>query len=119
MTLRSCHLWNNASGGTTLPTVYTVAVTDAIATINGQGEQWAIALVNHHPSETVACRRKPGNMPLQGTFSAKVLAGDSPDAFNDIEHPDRVAPEEVDPSFRKGSADLPPHSLTILHLVLK
>ena len=102
MTLRSCHLWNNASGGTTLPTVYTVAVTDAIATINGQGEQWAIALVNHHPSETVACRRKPGNMPLQGTFSAKVLAGDSPDAFSGSILPEGIrrsaAPFTDDPS---------------------
>jgi hypothetical protein len=48
------------------------------------------------------------------TFEATVLAGDSPEAFNDVEHPGRVAPEQTKLTFTKGTATLPPHSLTIV-----
>jgi alpha-N-arabinofuranosidase len=57
-----------------------------------------------------------GNKVLNGTFKATVLTGDSPDSYNDIEHPDRVSPEKVEISFKKGITHLPPHSLTIVHL---
>ena len=93
-----------------------VAVVDAIATSDESGRQWAIALVNRHPAEAVACSVKLGDVPLDGTFKATQLAGDSPDAYNDIDHPDRVTPKKVRLAFRKGVADLPPHSLTIVHL---
>ena len=93
-----------------------VAVVDAIATSDESGRQWAIALINRHPAEAVACSVKLGDVPLEGTFKATQLAGDSPDAYNDIDHPDRVAPKKVRLAFRQGVADLPPHSLTIVHL---
>ena len=47
-------------------------------------------------------------------YDAIVLAGDSPEAFNDVEHPTRVVPEKMKLTFKKGIANLPPHSLTIL-----
>jgi len=43
-----------------------------------------------------------------------VLAGDSPEAFNDIEHPDRVVPENKRLKLERGALELPPHSLTVL-----
>jgi alpha-N-arabinofuranosidase len=43
-----------------------------------------------------------------------VLAGDSPDAYNDIEHPDRVKPEEMMILIKDGIVKLPPHSLMIV-----
>ena len=52
--------------------------------------------------------------PLEGPVEAFVLAGDSADAFNDIEHPNRVAPEKKKVTLTDGVAELPPHSLTIL-----
>lgn len=96
-----------------------VAIIDAIATVDGTGKHWSIALVNRHPAEKVACKVMLGHNPLTGTYPAKVLTGDSPDAYNDIEHPDRVVPEDVEMSFRKGTAILPPHSLTILHVAVR
>ena len=48
-----------------------------------------------------------------------MLTGDSPDAFNDIEHPHRVAPEKVEMVFEEGAVSLPPHSLCIVELSLK
>lgn len=93
-----------------------VSVVDAIATVDKKGENWAISLVNRHPSKNLDCKVIMGDKPLHGIFQAKVLTGDSPDAFNDIEHPKRVAPKELALKFKKGVVNLPPHSLTIVHV---
>jgi len=93
-----------------------VPVIDAVATVSQSGEQWAIALVNRHPSKNVACTVRMGEMPLDGTCKATVLTGESPDSYNDVEHPDRVTPNEVELTFKKGTANLPPHSLTIVEV---
>ena len=94
----------------------TVDVIDAIATLDESGINWAISLVNRHPSENVNCTVKIGDKPLNGTYKAIVLTGDSPDIYNDIEHPDRVKPEDVNVIFKKGQIKLPPHSLTIFYV---
>ncbi len=44
------------------------------------------------------------------------LTGKSPDAYNDFEYPNRVAPKETVLTFRKGCVSLPPYSLTIVHM---
>ena len=93
-----------------------VAVVDAIATVDASGKQWAIAVVNRHPSDSVVCTFKIGEMPLNSKYKATVLTGGSPDAYNDIEHPNRVAPREVELSFNNGVVSLTPHSLTIVHV---
>ncbi len=97
----------------------TVDVIDAIATSDENGKEWSIALINRHPSDQVDCTVIMGELPLNGTYRATVLNGDSPDAYNDIGNPDRVKPEVAELTFRKGTADLPPHSLTIVHVALK
>lgn len=99
-------------GGGKLP----MPMIDAVATVNGAGEKWAIALVNRHPSEAVACAVKLGDRSLHGTFDATILAGDSPEAFNDMEHPDRVVPEKTQLKINQGVVSLPPHSLTIVRI---
>jgi alpha-N-arabinofuranosidase len=86
--------------------------------VNESGQHWAIALVNRHPEMTVACTVKMKDRPLQGSYQAVVLAGDSPDAYNDIENPNRVAPKKTKLAFAKGVVNLPPHSLTIVRVNL-
>jgi alpha-N-arabinofuranosidase len=93
-----------------------VDVIDTIATVDRSGNNWAIALVNRHPSKDVACTVKMKDVSLDGTYKATLLTGDSPDAYNDIEHPSRVAPKEVELTLRNGLANLPAHSLTIVHV---
>jgi len=93
-----------------------VATVDAIATVDDSGKRHALALVNRHPSEDVTCEIRIGGRPLDGACDATVLAGDSPDAYNDIEHPDRVAPVKTRLEFANGSVDLPPHSLTVVNV---
>jgi len=70
-------------------------------------------------TEAVACTVKMKDLPLEGDCEATVLAGDSPDSFNDIEHPDRVVPRRMTLVFTKGVGNLPPHSLTIVKARLK
>jgi hypothetical protein len=53
-----------------------------------------------------------------GAFDAIVLAGDSPDAFNDVETPNRVRSEAERLMFETGVVPLPPHSLTIVKVPL-
>jgi len=94
----------------------TVAVTDAIATVDKSGENRTIAIVNRHPSENVTCSIHIDDKPLKGTFKATVLTGDSCDAFNDVEHPEAIVPKESEVTFRRGKTSLPPHSLVIVYM---
>jgi hypothetical protein len=56
---------------------------------------------------------------LDGRYEATILAGDSPQAFNDVEHPNRVVPERTQVPFKKGVVSLLPHSLTIVRIPWK
>ena len=96
-----------------------VAMVDAIATVDDSGKNWSVAIMNRHPSNEVTCTLKMGDLPLDGTYRATVLTGDSPDAYNDIEHPNRVAPQEMMLTFKEGRTSLPPHSLVIVEGRLK
>jgi alpha-N-arabinofuranosidase len=96
-----------------------VPMIDAIATVDESGKVWAIALVNRHPSKNVACTVKMKDTLLDGRYEATILAGDSPEAFNDVEHPNRVVPERTQLSFEKGVVKLPPHSLEIVKVPRK
>lgn len=93
-----------------------VAAVDAIATVNAAGQRWAIALINRDPTQEIACTVKLGDFSPNGRFGAIQLAGDSADAFNDIEHPGRVTPQKIKLHLANGVAKLPPHSLTIVKL---
>lgn len=95
-----------------------VAMVDAIATVNESGKRWAIALVNRNPEQAVTCSVKLKDALLDGDYDALMLAGESADSFNDIDHPNRVAPVNTQLSFAQGVATLPPHSLTIVKVAL-
>jgi len=92
----------------------TIPLIDALATVGESGTAWAIVLINRHPTKAVACTVKMGDGLPEGPRDATILAGDSPDAFNDVAHPNRVVPERRQLAFRKGVVSLPPHSLTIV-----
>ena len=95
-----------------------IPVVDAIVTVDDAGKTWSVALVNRHPSEAVTCRIGIAGKVLEGPYEATVLRGDSTDAYNDIEQPDRVAPERTQLTFKNGVAALQPHSLTVVKVAL-
>jgi len=96
-----------------------VPIVDAIATVDESGKSWAIALVNRHPEKRLQCSVHLKGRQLKGDYEAIVLAGDSPDAFNDIDHPERVVPVLTRMSFSKEKVCLPPHSLSIIKIKFK
>jgi alpha-N-arabinofuranosidase len=91
-----------------------IPVLDGVVTTDDAGATWSLALVNRHPSRDVACTVTIHDVPLDGRYRATVLSGDSPDSYNDIEHPNRVVPEQTQLRFTEGLGHLPPHSLTII-----
>ena len=97
----------------------TIPVVDAIATANETRTAWSIAVINRHPSKTAACTLALPQVALDGSYDAVVLAGDSPDAYNDRERPDRVAPQRMRLACKKGVVSLAPHSLTIVKVPAK
>jgi alpha-L-arabinofuranosidase len=99
---------------------YTVAgasvpALDAIATCRTDLRSWRLALVNRHPYQPVECKLSIDGDPPSRSCSAAILEGDSPDAYNDITQPERVAPRQVELSVNDGGVLLPPHSVTILN----
>ncbi len=97
-------------GGATVPAV------DAVATCDAARKNWRVALVNRHPTETASCVVQFDGADAAGTCWATVLSGDAPEAFNDVERPERVIPRRVELTFQNGAVALPPHSLTILEM---
>ena len=94
----------------------TVPALDAVATCDDGMRRWRLALVNRHPDQELACTVLLDCVRLQGAFRATVLSSGSPDAHNDVDHPDRVHPVETELAFEDGSTLLPPHSLTMLQV---
>ncbi len=91
-----------------------VPALDAIATCDDGQEKWQLALVNRLPEQALACRIVVAGAPLEGIRRAVVLDGDGVDAYNDVDNPDRVVPQEKSLAFSDGVAYLPPHSVVIL-----
>jgi len=89
-------------------------VLDGVATVDPSGTRWAVALVNRHPTEQIGCAIRFADTLFEGPGEATILAGDSPDAYNDAKHPRRVVPERKQLSIQRGLVLLPPHSLVIL-----
>jgi len=63
-----------------------------------------------------ACTVKMGYMSLDGEYEATVLTSKSADSYNDIQHPNRVAPKRIKLMFKRGVANLSPHSLTVVYV---
>jgi alpha-L-arabinofuranosidase len=97
-------------GGQSVPAV------DAVATCDAEQRNVRLALVNRQPERALACRVMLDGAPLQGTYRATALRGDSPDAYNDIDTPDRVVPQRVELVFDDGTTALPAHSVIIIEL---
>jgi len=93
-----------------------VPALDAAVTRHADGRVVTLALVNRHPENPLVCRLALKGLSSRGSAVVTVLAGDSPDAYNDVARPDRVMPETTRLSSFDGSVTLPPHSVSIVKL---
>lgn len=97
----------------------TIPVVDAIATTDNTKKNWSVVLINRHLEQAITCSVKIGEWLPDGKFDATVLQGDSPDAYNYIDNPDRVKPQNVSVLIKTGVVVLPPHSINIIKLAIK
>jgi alpha-N-arabinofuranosidase len=98
------------------PEGQSVAALDAIASSEGSDGPLSLMLINRDVERTLRVRIRADGQPVDGTFAATILAGESPEAFNDLESPERVKPQTTRLTFRDGFADLPPHALINLRI---
>ena len=96
------------------PTQASVPALDAAATCDTSMRSWRLALVNRHPSQPVQVQVSFDGQPITGSFPAVLLEGDSPDAYNDIEHPERVKPRQARLDAPGGILTVPPHTLAVV-----
>ena len=97
-------------GGKSVPSL------DAVVTCDDAMKKWRLALVNRHPELDLACTLTFGDVGLGNRCAMTVLSGDSPDAYNDVDAPGRVAPVKVQQQLTNDVISLPPHSVMILEL---
>lgn len=91
-----------------------VATVDALVSKDSQG--CTIILVNRNPSSATDCKIVLDGQELKGEWSATVLDGDSPDAFNSVDAPNAVAPRSVRLKDTDGVYSIPPHALCLLQI---
>lgn len=91
-----------------------VATLDATVTRSEDGTSVAVAVVNRHPEAAITCQLLLSGLPVGGRVTAISLIGDSPDAFNDIDSPDRVVPQPLKMAGVGEPVALPPHSVTFI-----
>jgi alpha-N-arabinofuranosidase len=91
---------------------------DAVATASDDRKRVALALLNRHPVQSARWRLDFGPQARIAKVKLTTLSGDSPDAYNDIAHPERVTPETREMALESGPLELPPHSVTILQATL-
>jgi alpha-N-arabinofuranosidase len=90
-----------------------VPALDAIVTCGDGWDQMTLAIINRDPEATVTCSVRIDGIALQGIFDATILSGDSPDAYNDVDRPSRVIPEQIQLAFDETGAPIPPHSVVL------
>jgi alpha-N-arabinofuranosidase len=93
-----------------------VAAFDGAASCSTSGEDLSLILCNRDPERNLRLEVVLDGARLEGVFDARILAGDSPDAFNALDHPERVKPLKMWLTFRDGVAELPAHAILAIRL---
>jgi alpha-N-arabinofuranosidase len=91
---------------------------DAVATVDRPAGTLAFSLANLHPAEPLECVIWLPGRAMAGPGRLSTLTGASPDAFNDISHPDDVSISRTSVAVTGDSCRvlLRPHSVNILRL---
>ena len=94
-----------ASGGRSVPAVDAVVSADTAGT--------TVIIVNRHPEAEAECSLHLEGLSPDGAVDVVILDGGSPDAYNDIDRPDRVIPRTDRLACPDGRLTVPPHSITV------
>jgi alpha-N-arabinofuranosidase len=88
-------------------------VLDAVVTQSDDRKRVAVALLNRHPDTSSHFKLTLGSTVNPSEVKLTVLSGDSPDAYNGVDRPNRVTPETRTLTLSDGRIELPPHSVAI------
>jgi alpha-N-arabinofuranosidase len=91
-----------------------VPAVDAVVTCSEDKKQLALALVNRDPQKEAECSISIAD--INNVAEAIVLSGDSTEAYNDIDNPNRVVPKIEKLRIKNGKITIPAHSLLIVKL---
>ena len=95
-----------------------VPALDAVATCSDDGRQIAIAFINRHPEMTARWKVNVGGRSNPTKGRVTILSGDSPQAYNDVAHPNRVVPETHDLAIGNATLEFPPHSIAVVEATI-
>ncbi|HVT95870.1 MAG TPA: alpha-L-arabinofuranosidase C-terminal domain-containing protein [Acidobacteriaceae bacterium] len=95
-----------------------VAALDGLATCSDDRRQIAVALVNRHPDQVARWKMDFGSGINLREATVTILAGGSPDDYNDVAHPERVVPQTHGVTFENGLFQQPAHSIALLQASL-
>jgi inosine-uridine nucleoside N-ribohydrolase len=98
----------NGSGEVPMPAL------DVVATCDDAARKWSVAIVNRHRTNEITAAISLGRTAISGDREAVVLSGPDADSYNDVQAPERVAPEHRKQRSADGETTFPPHSLTIV-----
>jgi len=90
-----------------------VPVLDAVVNQSDDRKSLAVALLNRHPDTSAHFKLTLGSAINLAGAKLTVLSGDSADAFNGVDRPNRVVPETRALTASDGQIELPPHSVAI------
>lgn len=91
---------------------------DAVVTRNPTTDQLGIVLINLHKEDAITCRIRGLEGLTSDTVQVRTLAGNSVDAFNDIDHPNAVDIQEsqlTNVDWDSFEFACPAHSVSILN----
>ena len=98
---------------------HAVNALDTVVTTDAQRTHFVVAVVNKDPVRTLPLTIDFASLgrPTPASLSAKVLAGDSPDAYNDVGTENRVKPEaQTWKVAADGQVQVPPHAVCIVRI---
>lgn len=91
---------------------------DAVLTVDKERKHYVLAVVNKHPDKAAQLKL---DLPALGKLKASVLegtvlSGQTPDDYNDLQHPDRVTPVSTKFKVKDSSISIPAHSLAFIRI---
>jgi alpha-N-arabinofuranosidase len=91
---------------------------DAVITLDRESGKIAAALVNCHPEEAHSCEFWLPGLNLSGQAMLYTVNGATLSTFNDVDHPSDIQTTARPYSFAgdRCRIELPPHSVSVLHL---
>jgi alpha-N-arabinofuranosidase len=97
-----------------------VPMIDGVVTLDRENNSLTAAVTNLHPSDAVDVTLFLFNIPVKERAVIRTLAGDSTDAYNDVDRPDAVTFEETEgaASPNEVRVTLGPHSVSTITLTM-